>query len=290
MKVLSISGDQLPKCFQHLYVAPQTIYYRGDVSLLYKTETPKIAIVGARKIVPYGKQVTAEFANKLASHGCIVVSGLAYGVDGQAHRSCMDGGGKTIAVLPSDVSNVYPSQHRSLADDIVKNGGLVISEYADNPAPMRHNYIDRNRLIAALGDAVVVTQANNRSGALHTVRFGLEQGKTILSVPASIYEASFLGNNQLLKNGASPALDVYDILYSVGIVKKTNQSSDNTVINAANKTEYDILTSIKQGCVDEEELRFVTKLSAQEFTQALMEMELEGKITCFGPGKWLATG
>ena len=174
----SISASVLPDKFHHLHTKPAKLYVKGEASLLERK--PIVGIVGSRRFTPYGKRLATDVAETLARAGVPVVSGLALGIDSIAHRACIEAGGQTIAVLPCGIDTVYPANHRGIADQILARGGLLISEYEGSLLPMRHQFIERNRLIAALSDVLFIPEAAEASGSLHTARFALELGKPIL--------------------------------------------------------------------------------------------------------------
>ncbi len=212
---VTISGSQLPESVRNLYKPPAELHCLGDTSLL--STGKRVGIVGARKFTPYGREVTAELSRTLAQSGVTIVSGLALGVDSIAHRACLEVSGATIAILPSGIDKIYPANHAQLASQIAEQGGLLVSEYAGSALPMKHQFIERNRIIAALSDILVVTEAAQASGSLHTARFALEQGVTVMAVPGPITSPYSIGSNQLIKHGAIPILSAQDILDELGI-------------------------------------------------------------------------
>lgn len=174
---------------------------------------PTVAIVGTRKPSAYGIRVTRKLTRELAGQGVTIISGLALGLDSIAHQTCVDHGGKTIAVLPSSIDNIYPRRHRQLARDITDSGGALVSEYtAGSTGPQKHNFIARNRIIAALANLIVIPEASKSSGSLHTANFGLELGIDVLAVPGSIYSPQSEGTNHLIQQGACAVTSTSDIL------------------------------------------------------------------------------
>lgn len=189
------------------------LYYKGHDEVLILLNKPTVAIVGSRHPTSYGLSVTEELVEGLVAAGVVIISGLALGIDSVAHSATLASGGQTIAVLPTGLDTVYPARHKQLAADIIATGGLLVSEYPDsNSHPMKYQFIARNRIIAALADVIVVTEAAERSGSLHTVDFGLELGSDILAVPGSIYSPMSAGTNRLIQKGAQPVLSAKDIL------------------------------------------------------------------------------
>lgn len=188
------------------------LYWRGrDFRGLI--EKPSVAIVGSRHPSDYGIYVTEMLSRDLSRAGVTIISGLALGIDSIAHREVVNNGGHTIAVLPVGLDRIYPTRHRELADDILKCGGALISEYPDRSGPpMKYQFIARNRIIAGLADLVLVTEATERSGSLHTAYFGLNLGSDVLAVPGNINSPLSAGTNRLIQKGAVPVLSSQDVL------------------------------------------------------------------------------
>ena len=189
-------SDAYPQKLKDIYDPPMTLFCKGDISLL---DVQSIAVVGTRKIAAYGKRVTENFTYALAHYFCIV-SGLAYGVDAIAHETALSVKGKTVAVLGGGVNKVYPSAHNWLADKIVANGGLLVSEYPPQASSLAYHFPQRNRIVSALSKGVLVCAAPLKSGTFSTVEFALEQGKDVFVVPGEIYDYSYLGSNKLISS------------------------------------------------------------------------------------------
>src|SRR5579883_1857465 len=221
-KKLMLSSSVFPDALRTIPSAPTQLFAVGAAYEDW-ADRPRVAIVGSRKVSPYGREITTQLARGLAERGIVVISGLALGVDGLAHRAALDAGGCTVAVLPTPLSDIYPSSHQQLARHIVKQGGTLYSEYEPGSSIFRTNFIARNRLIAGLAKVVLITEAAEKSGSLHTARFALEQGKDVLAVPGSIYNPMSVGANNLIKAGAMPVTDVADILRALGITEKATK-------------------------------------------------------------------
>jgi DNA processing protein len=213
MKVLR--KRELPPLLRAIHDPPARLYLRGhaDPALLSSTA---VAIVGARACSPYGAQVARMLGRELAAAGLVVVSGLARGVDGEAHRGALAADGHTIAVLGCGIDRNYPAAHAQLAREICERS-LIVSEYepGEEPAPWR--FPARNRVIAGLCSATVVVEARERSGALITADFALEEGREVFAVPGEITSALSAGTNALLRLGATPLTSATDVLESLGI-------------------------------------------------------------------------
>lgn len=242
---------------------------------------PRVAIVGSRKVSPYGKLVTTQFSRELAEQGIVIVSGLALGVDAIAHKAALDAGGLTIAVLPGGLDRVYPATHKSLAGRIVRQGGALITEYPAGTNIMKHNFIGRNRIVSGMSDALLITEAASNSGTMHTARFALEQGKDVLAVPGNITSPTSAGTNNLIRAGATPATCLTDILNVLGLslVTRETQRSDNS-------QEQLILDLLHLNIRDGDELLRRTDMPVTEFNHVLTMMEITGKVKSLGMNQW----
>lgn len=272
--------------FTGIQPAVERLYFKGD-TLGDLLSRPRVAIVGSRKITPYGKQVTAKFAAELARQGIVIISGLAYGVDACAHRAALEAGGLTIAVLPSSLLEIYPAAHRGLAEQIVQSGGALLSEYEPGTPTMKHNFIGRNRIISGMSDALLITEAAINSGTMHTARFALEQGKDVLAVPGNITSQTSAGTNNLIKSGATPASCTQDVLDILGLARSTTRAA----VRGSTATEQLILDLLQQeNITDGNQLLARSELTADQFGQALTMMEITGKVRSLGANQWSVTG
>lgn len=278
---LKLNSDLYKNYFANISDPPKQLLYLGPIEAV--VSSPKVAIVGSRKVSAYGRVVTEKLASQLGGSGAVVISGLALGVDSLAHKACLQAGGLTVAVLPSAVDNIYPSSHRYLAEQILRQGGALISEYNTDELPKKFQFIARNRLIAALADVVVITEAAERSGSLHTANFALEQGKTVLAVPGNITSPNSTGTNQLIKSGALPVTSVDDIWQSLDITPNKNKVK----ILASNQQEAIILELINKGISDASQLQVQSQLDPRVFNQTLTMLEISGKIRPLGAGHWI---
>jgi len=282
IKKLTLRSPDFPEVLRTIPTAPKGLYYCGE-SLSKLLKRPRLTVVGSRAISAYGRQVTQELVEKLAEQGMVIVSGLALGVDGLAHRTALSAGGLAIAVLPGPLDRIVPTTNRRLAQDIVDKGGALISEYPPGTPPQKQNFIARNRLMAGLGQAVLITEAAEKSGSLHTARFALEQGKTVMAVPGNINQAGSIGTNNLIKAGAVPVTSYTDILHAMGL--KAHQTHFKSV-RGRNAHEQMVLDLILQGVNAGEQLLNKSNLSASEFSQVLTMLEIGGKIRPLGANQW----
>src|SRR5262249_2638882 len=220
-------------------------------------------IVGARVCSGYGASVARSLGRELARAGLVVVSGMARGVDGEAHRGVLEADGITVAVLGCGVDREYPAAHAQLARRIAERG-LIVSEYAPGVEPAAWRFPARNRIVAGLCAATVVVEARERSGALITADFALEEGREVFAVPGEITSALSAGANTLLKLGAAPLTSAADVLASFGIEP-----------NPAHQEGSPLLEHLPASA---DELVRRTGLAADEIARTLIELELEGRV------------
>jgi DNA processing protein len=285
MNILTISKSDksYPSNLDHLYTPPKKIHVRGgDVTEM--TKAPVLAVVGSRKVSPYGKSVTNDMVSYVAARGIVVISGLALGVDSLAHQATLDAGGRTIAVLPGGIQKIYPTSHKHLAERIVESGGTLLSEYPGEMPPMKHHFIERNRIIAALCDALLITEAAAKSGSLHTARFALELGKTVAVVPGSIYSPTSTGCNNLIKMGALPVTCVKDLLECLALTEE--QLSLDDIYYPESKSEEAVLELLKKGTTDGSKLMKAAGMKAEEFRRILSALEVKGVVSALGNDQW----
>jgi DNA processing protein len=213
--VTILSRRELPPLLRAIHDPPARLYLRGegDPELLAR---PAVAIVGARACSPYGAQVARMLGCELAGAGVVVVSGMARGIDGEAHRGALDSQGPTVAVLGCGIDRDYPAVHAALARSITERA-LIVSEYEAGVEPAPWRFPARNRIIAGLCAATIVVEARERSGALITADFALEEGREVFAVPGEITSALSAGTNALLRLGATPLTAAADVLESLGI-------------------------------------------------------------------------
>ena len=206
--IISLIDDRYPKLLREINAPPLVLFVKGDLGCLHK---PQIAIVGSRNPTVVGKEIAEQFAKYLAQAGLTITSGLALGIDAASHRGALETKGKTIAILGSGMSAIYPGQHKELAERIVDQGALV-SEFSLQTSPRRANFPRRNRLISGLSKGVLVVEAAIRSGSLITARFALDQGREVFAIPGSIHNPLARGCHQLIRQGAKLVEIAQDIL------------------------------------------------------------------------------
>jgi len=259
---------------------PEILYIKGT---LPERRITSVAVVGSRKPTAYGKEVTYRLAYDLAKHGIVVISGLALGVDSIAHRAALDAGGITLAVLASGVDVIYPASHKQLAKDIMKNGGSIISEYEPGTAARGFQFLERNRIVSGLSDAIIVTEAAVRSGTLSTVSHALEQGREVFVVPGNITSPLSAGCNNLIKQGAHPVTCAEDVLEVIAPDLLRPQA---ILALGATPLESKIIELLQSGVRDGEELQIKSDADISEFSMTLTTMEIAGTIRALGGNQW----
>jgi DNA processing protein len=282
VKKLTINSNAYPLPLKDIATAPKELFYLGADPAGW-LDRPRVAIVGSRGVSAYGQQVTAQLAGQLAERGIVVISGLALGVDGIAHQAALQAGGTTVAVLPCGLDQIYPATHTQLARNILEQGGTLLSEYDKGMPGLKQNFIARNRIVSGLADALLITEATEKSGTLHTARFALEQGKEVLAVPGNITSPNSVGTNNLIKSGAVPVTGIQDILYALGADHLPAEPMRRRGENANEQAIIDLLYS---GVTDGHELLTAAELAPDLFNTTLTMLEISGKVRSLGNNQW----
>lgn len=259
---------------------PKELFYLGS---LPDVPVTSVAIVGSRKPSAYGQEVTRQIAYDLARAGVIIISGLALGVDAIAHRAALEAGGRTLAVQANGLDKIYPASHKELANQIVVRGGAIISEYPVGTPPQPYQFLARNRLISALADGVLITEAAKRSGSLNTAMHATEQGKEVFAIPGNITSLLSAGTNALIKQGATPVVEAADILNVIAPHLSAPQAS---LPLGSNEAEATLLRLLAAGLRDGEELLAASGLLASEFNRTLTMLELNSQVIALGANRW----
>ena len=271
LRWLSRSDPAFPGLLRAIHDPPPGLFLRGngDVDRL---AAPAVAIVGARACSAYGATVARSLGRDLAGAGLVVVSGLARGIDGEAHRGALEAGGVTVAVLGCGIDRDYPASHRELARRIAQTG-LIVSEYAPGVEPAPWRFPARNRIVAGLAAATIVVEARERSGALITADLALEEGRDVFAVPGEITSALSAGTNALLRLGATPLTSTADVLEHFGLVQSPAGPGAEV-----GETAAAVLTRLRDGPLGADELVRSTGLAADAVAVALSELELVGLV------------
>lgn len=208
-KFITILDPEYPENLKKVYMPPLVLYYYGDISLLNSINNI-VAVVGSRNNTLYGEKVTKVLTEALVSKNRIIISGLAKGIDGIAHKTCIDNKGKTIAILGSGIDYPYPYENKKLYE-IIKKDHLLLSEYPNDLIPSKENFPVRNRIVAGIADKILVTEAFDNSGTCITVMYGLTLGKDVLAVPSEIFKGS--ATNKIIQDGGFLVENVEDVIF-----------------------------------------------------------------------------
>ncbi len=274
--LLTWEHPDYPDRLRHIYAPPPVLYVRGS----FLAGEVMVALVGTRQPTSYGREVARRLARELARSGVTVVSGLAIGIDTEAHQAALEAGGRTVAVLACGVDQVYPQRNRALADRIIANGA-VVSDYPPGTPPEPRNFPPRNRIISGLSLGVVVVEAGERSGALITGDFAAEQGRDVLAVPGSILSPASRGCNDLIAQGARLVRGVEDILDELHLGQAAEQQEARRVV-LESQEEAALLELLAAGPVHVDELGRSSGLPAAVVSSTLTLMELKGLVRHIG--------
>lgn len=267
---LARSAEKFPPLLRSIHDPPPGLFLRHGQAAELLTH-PAVAVVGARSCSPYGAQVARMLGRELAASGLVVVSGLARGIDGEAHRGALDAGGATVAVLGCGIDRDYPAAHAELAAAILERG-LVVSEYPPGVEPAPWRFPARNRIIAGLTAATVVVEARERSGALITADLALEEGREVFAVPGEITSGLSHGTNALLRIGATPLTAVADVLESFDLEAQSPPEPSLSVEAAQ------VLSLVCDSPSSADQLARASGLAAGALSAALAELELAGLV------------
>ena len=266
---INTNNEIYPSKLKEIKNSPKKLFFRGNLELL---QNNSIAIVGSRECTSYGFYNAYEFAKELSKKGICVISGLAQGIDTAAHLGAMHQKGKTIAVLGTGLNKIYPKENEILAESIIKNGGLIISEYGLYEERKSENFPKRNRIMSGLSDGILVVEARKKSGTLITARYAKEQKRKVFSLPGNVDIINSSGTNELIKNGATLVTHVKDILDEFTIENKEEKREE---VNKEYKKVYDVLGAIPMHI---NEICKKTNSSMAEVNQIVTMLEIEGLI------------
>ena len=274
--ILSLDDPRYPVLLREIHDPPRILYVRGDFSVI---SSPCIAMVGSRAATVYGKKIAHDFGRQLASHGLVVVSGVALGIDGASHLGAIESG-KTIGVLGCGVDVVYPRNHRDLYRAIVENGVLV-SEYPFGVRPEAFRFPARNRIISGLSFGVVVVEAASKSGSLITAEMALDEGRDVFAIPGRVDSPKSHGAHRLLQDGAMLVQSVEDIILQVGFTGRCAENSQEnekictTDLTPEEKTLYGLLDVYPQTI---DELIASSGFRPDKIAEVLLLLELKGVV------------
>ena len=294
--LLSIDKEEYPQNLHHLNIPPLLLYCRGKFINL--NERVCVSVVGTRKITDYGKNCTRNITYDLASNGVVIISGMAYGVDAEAHRAALDAKMPTVAVIGTGVNIVYPKSNARLMKDIIETG-MIISEYPLNTEAEKFHFPERNRIISALSEATLVVEADIKSGSLITASYSNDLGRDVYAVPGSIYSIYSKGTNSLIRDGAylttcaEDILSNYRLKYSDLLIKGMKDKSEHNNIeetpfdvdskiiqhSSTDSDEEDIILNLlENNSYNIDEIHQKTNIPISVLNQKLLLMELSEKI------------
>ncbi len=286
--LVTLADSTYPQKFLEISNPPAVLYAIGNLNWL---NHPAIAMVGSRSATPQGEKNAEEFAKSLCDNGLCVVSGMALGIDGAAHRGALKANGATIAVVGTGLDIVYPARHRDLAHKIAERG-LILSEFPLGTPSKAQNFPRRNRLISGLSLGCLVVEANIESGSLITARLATEQGREVFAIPGSIHSPVTKGCHQLIKQGAKLVESVQDILEEINwqTLKNNLPSISPSGLMADSSTNASepntVLGLMGFDPVNFEQIRNSSGLTTEALSSMLMLLELENKITSFAGGNY----
>ena len=275
---ITIEDNKYPEQLKKIKNPPKQLYLKGNIELL---NVPGIAIIGSRECTKYGEKMAKKFAKELSMYGLTIISGMAKGIDSFAHIGSIENAGNTIAVLPSGLNNIYPKENNKLCDEIIKNNGLIITEYEENEEANSKKFLERNRIVSGLAIGTLVIEGGHRSGTSVTARLTKKQEKNIFCIPSSLENPKGITPNKLIKEGAFIVTEVKDIISQYPDLKLKKKRAkklkrENNSINEEYKEIYNCLENERTTHINE----IVKKLnlSINEVSYKLMMLELEDKI------------
>jgi DNA processing protein len=282
VQVLTWESPDYPQLLLETHAPPPVLYVKGE---LREQDAWAVAVVGTRRASTYGREVTRRLASDLARNGITVVSGMARGIDGVAHRAALEAGGRTIAVFGCGIDHIYPAEHRKLARQIAAHGALI-SDYPLGTPPDGRNFPPRNRIISGLSLGVLVTNAGKTSGALITADFAAEQGRDVFAVPGSILTRGSIGPNQLIQDGAKLVARAEDILEELNLTMVAEQKQARLAL-PEDETEAALLQKLSAEPTHVDDLQQEVDVPISQVTSALAMMELKGMVRQVGGMKYV---
>ncbi len=275
MKRIEINNPSYPQLLKQIPFAPKELCYKGswDNSLFENC----LAVVGSRRMTSYGRQITERLVSEIASAGLTIVSGFMYGVDATAHKAALGVGGKTIAVMPCGIDVIHPAHQEKLYNDILENNGLIISEFEGNHPPALWTYPKRNKIVAGLSKAVMVTEAAFKSGSLITAGLALRYRRGLFAAPGPITSSLSEGTLGLIKDGAIMVTSAKEILDYYGIVSPLSSTDSRKFLNLS-KLEEAIVTKLQQEPISIDDMSRLLGVGASGMGTTLSLMQLKGML------------
>lgn len=268
---------RFPRLLSEIPFPPHGLYIKGCL----REEGPNIAIVGTRKATENGRAYAKKFSSELAVNGVGIISGLALGIDAAAHSGAIEiNNGYTIAVIATGMNEIYPSVHKHLSEKILSRGGAIVSEYPIGTPALPYRFLERNRIISGLAEATLLIEAGERSGALATTRFALEQNRTVLVVPGPIEHSNYKGSNQLIRSGAELVTSPMEVMECLGI-ESPEAKRGSTNIGIIAPEEKIVLRVISESTIPlpVDKIIDLTHLKPQVVLQSLTYLIIKNIIT-----------
>lgn len=280
-EILTPLDQKYPERLRRLADPPSCLYLMGK---LPDDAQPTAAIIGARDASSYGLDMARAISSMLASRGVAIISGLARGVDAAAHWGAIDVCAPSCAVMGCSLNRCYPAEHYALRDEILRFQGCILSEYPEDTPPYKSNFIQRNRLIAALADIVIVTEAKERSGTSSTVEYALDMGKEVFALPGRMLDPLSTGCNRLIRDGAHIVCRLEDIMeyYQYKEEKQEHPTQKAEII--LDKTQKILYSCLDFNAVHLDRLSMDTGVPVHQAMAALTELELMGLVECSATG------
>lgn len=287
MKIIRLDYNEYPEKLRAIKNQPKQLYILGNKKLL---QNECVGIIGSRNCSYYGEKMAQQFAEELSSNNITIVSGLAIGIDTYAHIGAMREKGKTIAVLGGGFNNLFPKENKKLFENIIENGGCVITEYEPDIFCNKFTFPQRNRIVAGLSKCILVIEAKEKSGALITAQIAKEQNKKVFCIPSNLTNECSRGSNMLIKNGASITLDSDNILkefkQNEQVLSFKNKKAKKK-IEIKDKLQKEIYNFLSDEPVNIEEINLKVKLDIKEINFALTILEMEGHIKKLAGNKFV---
>lgn len=279
MNYIDLNNSNYPKKLKEIKDNPNGIYIEGNESIL---NSKCIGIIGSRSCTSYGEKWCRFFVEEFVKHGITIVSGMAVGIDTIAHKTAIESGGKTIAVLPSGLNNIYPVENKELYDKILMSKGAVITEYDKNVKANSKKFLERNRIISGISIGVLIVEAGYRSGTSVTAKFAKHQKRDVFCIPGSLDNPKSYGTNELIKKYAELVTSPYDIVKKYGFkIEKNNINKKNKILNKnldVPKEYKNVLRVINNEPQDINEIAYKTGLNLKEVIPRLLMLEIKEKI------------
>lgn len=285
--IIECENKLYPQKLKSIKNPPKQIYVIGDEKNLNEIG---IAVIGSRSYSQYGEEMCKKFTKELVKYNINIISGLAKGIDSIAHETCIKNGGKTIAVLPCGINNVYPKENIKLAEEIISTGGTIITEYEPDEEPNSKKFLERNRIVSGLSIGTLVVEAGYRSGTSVTSRLTMEQGKPVFCIPSSLENRKGMMTNIIIQNGGNLVTCVEDILSKFENIKFNKKEEEKKIFDDVPEDLQEIYKIIKNKPLNINEIVRKTKLSISEVNSKLMLLEMEDKIVEISGQRFIRKG